>query len=103
MLGEVRTIVSTWRSEARLDVAAALRHMAGELRTPSIVVDVRDDLDIADPPVARALIRCAQEIVTNAVRHASAQHVWLDLGLAGDGLLLVGRDDGCGRDAITLG
>jgi signal transduction histidine kinase len=102
MLGEVRTIVSTWRTEA-LEVATALRQLASELQSPAIVVDIEDGLDVTDPAMARALIRCAQEVVTNAIRHANAQHVWLELTASDGGVRLIGRDDGCGRETITMG
>ncbi len=103
MLTEVRSIVSTWREDAALEVGAALRQLATELQSPAVIVDIEDGLEVTEPLPARALIRCAQEIVTNAIRHAGARHVWLALAVERDGIRLVGRDDGCGREVITLG
>lgn len=103
MLGEVRSIVSTWRADTVPEVGAALRALAGQLQTPAVLVDVPPGLEVTDAHAARALIRCAQEIVTNAIRHAEAQHVWLELRAAAGGIELVGRDDGRGCDVVTLG
>jgi signal transduction histidine kinase len=103
MLTEVRSIVTTWRDEASLEVGAALRRLAVEMREPAIIVDIESGLEVKDALPARALIRCAQEIVTNAIRHANARHVWLELATDRGGVRLVGRDDGCGRDVVELG
>jgi signal transduction histidine kinase len=64
---------------------------------------VPDDLDIIDPIIAQTVLRCVQEIVTNAVRHAHAANLWIEL-VRGDGYVeLRARDDGRGADAITPG
>jgi len=42
--------------------------------------------------------RVAQEALTNVVRHAQAAHVWVDVSLHADTLLLTIRDDGVGFD-----
>ena len=48
-----------------------------------------------------ACFRVAQEALTNALRHASAKSVWVQLELHGDELHLIVRDDGAGFDADT--
>jgi two-component system sensor histidine kinase UhpB len=53
--------------------------------------DVSGDLEIA-------CFRAAQEALTNVVRHARAQHVWIELNQTDDALELVVRDDGVGFD-----
>jgi PAS domain S-box-containing protein len=59
----------------------------------------------ADPSLGRlapdleiTCFRVAQESVTNAVRHASATRISLELYRCGPGLHLVVRDNGCGFD-----
>lgn len=44
------------------------------------------------------LFRIAQESLTNAARHAHAQHVWLSLSQDQNSVSLQVRDDGCGFD-----
>jgi signal transduction histidine kinase len=50
------------------------------------------------PEVERNLLRIAHEAVTNAVRHASATQLVIELHFAPDGVHLRVRDDGCGFD-----
>jgi signal transduction histidine kinase len=103
LLGEVREVVSAWRGEAELDLVGALDQLAHAIRDPAIIIDIADDLAITDPAVARAVFRCAQEAVTNAVRHAGARHVWIELATADGGVRLAVRDDGRGQAAIVEG
>jgi signal transduction histidine kinase len=103
LLGEVREVVSAWRGEAELDLAGAFDQLAHAIRDPAIIIDIADDLAITDPAVARTVFRCAQEAVTNAVRHAGARHVWIELATADGGLRLAVRDDGRGQAAVVEG
>jgi signal transduction histidine kinase len=58
------------------------------------VNDVPGDLEIA-------CFRAAQEALTNVVRHARAQHVWIELSQTDGALELVVRDDGVGFDVTS--
>ncbi len=40
-----------------------------------------------------------KEIVTNAIKHASANTILVDLDYSGEGLVIDVSDDGCGFDA----
>lgn len=57
---------------------------------------------VLPPELALALFRGAQECLTNAQRHARAQHVEISLEIADDQLLLRIGDDGIGCDAGAL-
>jgi two-component system sensor histidine kinase UhpB len=54
------------------------------------------------PEVKTAAFRFAQEAVTNVLRHAAAQNVWLSLAGENASLELIVRDDGRGFDLGTL-
>jgi signal transduction histidine kinase len=57
-----------------------------------------------DPERAHVLLRCTQEIITNAVRHAHATTLELDYRVEGGVLRLRARDDGRGaQDAVAAG
>lgn len=59
-----------------------------------------DALAVADDDTALNLYRVAQEAVNNAVKHASAKHVWITLSAEPDGrTALTVRDDGVGLPA----
>src|SRR5262245_39457013 len=70
-LAEVREVVGQLRQEDRpdgSDLLAALRELAASIPRPSIHLSLPDDLPPIDRDRARALVRCAQECVTNAIR-----------------------------------
>jgi signal transduction histidine kinase/ligand-binding sensor domain-containing protein len=50
------------------------------------------------PEVERNVLRIAHEAVTNALRHAGARTLAVDLAFEDDGVCLRVRDDGCGFD-----
>lgn len=68
------------------------------------VVDLRDDLP---RPMALALFRMAQELITNAVRHSGAKSVFVQLIDHGKSIVLMVEDDGSGfsqeDDSLGLG
>ena len=63
----------------------------------------RDRLIEAGIERAEALLRIAQEGLTNAARHANAQRVWIDLQNIGGEVTLRIEDDGRGADPILPG
>jgi PAS domain S-box-containing protein len=52
--------------------------------------------------VAIACFRVVQEALTNVVRHARAQHVWIEVSQSEGSLRLVVRDDGIGFDVESI-
>ncbi len=103
LLDEVREVVSTWRGGAAFELLTALDELASEIRDPVVTVAVAEGLELGDSLVARTLFRCAQEAVTNAIRHAGARHVWIDLGRDDARVRLRIRDDGPGTTPIVVG
>ena len=102
LLGDVRAVVGSLR-EDRLDLPAALQKLADGIPRPRIHVEASAALAIDDPAVGEVVLRCAQEIVTNAVRHARAENLWLEVEREDLGIRIRARDDGCGAAAIAHG
>jgi signal transduction histidine kinase len=100
LLAKVRDVVSTLREADRCDLKAALEALAQRVPTPAVHVDVSPGVRVSADQ-AHALMRCAQEAVTNAVRHAEASNLWLRVTSDGDGVRLVARDDGSARPAAS--
>lgn len=100
LLSDVREVVSDMRQDDRVDLREAIRQLASGVPEPAIHLDIPDELSLTDPKRAQILLRCAQEVITNAVRHARAQNLWICLTADEDGLRLEARDDG--RGAIEL-
>jgi len=103
MLSEVRNVVGRLRREEATDLAAALRSLAAAIPSPAIHLSLPDALPPVDAERAQAILRCAQECVTNAIRHSSASNLWIELDADGGGLGLRVRDDGRGAPNLAEG
>lgn len=100
LLAKVRDVVATLREAERGDLKDALEALAQSVPTPAIHVDIASGVRVG-PDQAHAFIRCAQEAVTNAVRHADAANLWLQVTSDGDGVRLIARNDGKARLAAS--
>ncbi|HEY0112664.1 MAG TPA: sensor histidine kinase [Allosphingosinicella sp.] len=96
LLAKVRDVVSTLREAERCDLKGALEALAQSVPTPVIHVEISPEVRVR-PDQAHALMRCAQEAVTNAIRHAQASNLWLQVTSDGQGVRLVARNDGSVR------
>jgi signal transduction histidine kinase len=104
LLTDVREAVSQLRdSSGGIDLAAALRPLADHVPSLDIALDVQSPLAIDDPECAHVVLRCTQEIITNAVRHAGARHLWIRVWREAGAIQLEGRDDGQGSDGLVPG
>lgn len=104
LLGNVREVVSQLRETGAIDLAAALRPLTENVPSLDIQLEIEDPLNVEDPQRAHVLLRCTQEIITNAVRHASARHLWIKVYReAPDRVVVEARDDGVGADMVNVG
>lgn len=98
---EVRSLALELRP-TMLDTAgldATLRWLASqhEQRT-GIATEVVGHLNEVPGEVAIAAFRVIQEALTNVLRHAQAQHIWIELSQSDGAVELLVRDDGVGFD-----
>jgi len=100
LLTKVRDVVSTLREAERCDLKEALETLAHSVPRPAIHVNVSPGVQVT-PDQGHALMRCAQEAVTNAMRHAEAANLWLQVTPDGEGVRLVARDDGHAAPAAS--
>ena len=103
LLGEVRAAVEELREPERLDLGSALRALAEEMPRPRIHLRLPASLPVGAGEGALTVLRCAQEIATNAARHAGAENLWLELSERDGRLELRARDDGRGADEVRAG
>ena len=103
LLGEVRAAVEELREPERLDLGSALRALAEEMPRPRIHLRLPGSLPLGAGEGALTVLRCAQEIATNAARHAGAENLWLELSERDGRLELRARDDGRGADEVRAG
>jgi signal transduction histidine kinase len=92
LLADVREVVRSLHEERAVDLRAALQALASEGAGPTVRVTIAPDAPSMTSEVANALLRCAQEAVTNARKHAEASTIAVDLSAD----RLVVRDDGRG-------
>lgn len=103
LLTDVREAVSQLREGGAIDLGAALRPLAENVPKLAIAMDIDEPLTVDDPERAHILLRCAQEAITNVVRHADARHLWLSARREGSRVVLQVRDDGRGSAAVVRG
>jgi signal transduction histidine kinase len=103
LLTDVREAVSEMREERGVDLASALRTLSEGVPALEVRLDLPETLRIDDPERAQVLLRCAQEIITNTVRHSGASRLDLRLEPRVGEILMQARDDGRGSDSPTPG
>lgn len=103
LLSDVRAVVSDLRDEQAIDVGSMLARILEPVPSPKIELNVEPDLRVADPLVAQTLLRAAQEIVTNAMRHSGAATLRLDVRRENGIVELRAQDDGRGVSPLRLG
>jgi signal transduction histidine kinase len=103
MLGEVRAVVHALREPRSIDLPAALSELARGVPQPRVHLEIDEGLRVEDDAVAHAVLRGAQEAITNSVRHAGAENLWLTLSQQDEDLVLSARDDGRGAERVAEG
>jgi len=103
LLTRVRDVVGTLRVEEGCDIARMLQELVAGLSEPTVHLIVPPDIRVQSATQAQALLRCVQEIITNAVKHAGARNLWLELVRDAGDIRILARDDGHGAEAVRPG
>jgi signal transduction histidine kinase len=103
LLGDVRDVVSQLRDRDHADLGSAIRTLAAAAVRPQVHVEIDEGIAIDDPVQKHALLRCVQEIITNAMRHADASNLWIAVERRAGGVALTARDDGRGVEIVSYG
>ena len=103
LLADLRSMVGDLRGGSAIELSTAIASLAADDAAPRIHVVVPDLLYVDTPAQANAPLRCAQEVVANAVRHGSAQNVWIRVEQSEKGIEFRGTDDGDGATVVTPG
>jgi signal transduction histidine kinase len=94
LLADIRGVVAQMREADGLEMRAALAQLIAPLPSPRFHLHISDDARVDSVAQAEALLRAAQEAVTNIVRHSGAANAWIELKREGDAIRLRVRDDG---------
>ena len=104
LLTDVREAVSQLRdASGGIDLATALRPLADHVPALDIDLQIESPLAVEDPERAHVVLRCTQEIITNAVRHAGARRLAIRVWREDGAIRLEARDDGQGADGLVPG
>jgi len=103
LLTDVRGVVSTLREHDGIDLQQALAALVSALPHPQVRLELAPQVRAAGLAQAQALLRCAQEGLTNALRHSGAAHIAIRLASEGAAIVLSVEDDGRARQAPQAG
>jgi signal transduction histidine kinase len=104
LLSDVREVVSQLRDDDAIDLTEALRTLVEGVPALDIHLDLPERFAVDDPRRAQVLLRCAQEIITNTVRHANARNLWLKFErTSANELAIHAHDDGRGAGDLRHG
>ena len=103
LLSDVREAVSRLRADDAIDMAATLQPLVETSAGLRITLDLPSPFLLDDPERAHVLLRCTQEIITNAVRHAQASELRLEYRYDGRAVRMLARDNGRGAEIVEPG
>jgi signal transduction histidine kinase len=96
LLSDIRTVVSALRQEDTIDLRTALLALNPAVASVSVKFNVEPGAVVSDIAKAEALLRCAQEGLTNALRHGGATEILVTLSRNEQELVLSVEDNGAG-------
>jgi len=103
LLSKVRDVVGALRRYEGHDIKPVLQALADGAPQLKVHLDIPRAIALQPAETAQTLMRSAQEIITNTLRHAGARNLWLSLEAEEDGVRLISRDDGRGAERLRLG
>jgi len=109
-LTELRRLLSSVREGGRPELApqpglGSLEELAAQVRRAGLAVQVNVEGERPELPAALDLsaYRIVQEALTNTLKHADAQHAWVDVRYGPEQVDVTVRDDGVGATANGAG
>lgn len=92
-LAQVRKVVHEMQQGTR-DLKAALETLARKVPKLAVTLDYAEGLAVSDPACAHVALRCVQEAVTNALKHARANRIEIRVARDEGDLVVTVKDDG---------
>jgi signal transduction histidine kinase len=96
LLTDIRMVVSALRQEDTIDLRTALLALNPGVDSVAVKFSVEPSAVVSDMAKAEALLRCAQEGLTNALRHGGATEILVTLTRREEDLILSVEDNGVG-------
>jgi signal transduction histidine kinase len=96
LLNDVREIATDMQASDSVDLQTALQALVRDMPRPDVHLDIDSAVRVHSPERAHIIVRCVQEIVTNAARHSSARNLWIRIAKEADAVRIQAHDDGRG-------
>ncbi len=103
LLNDVRSVVSTVRSQPNMELCQALHTLVSGVTDISVELVSCETIQVVEPAHAHALFRCVQEAITNTLKHSNANRLWIEFNQNQDTICLILRDNGKGVATCTAG
>lgn len=103
LLSDVREAVSMLRENQQLEFSKMLDLMCEQVPKLTIHRDISVELSLEEMEIAKAMLSCIQEALTNSLRHSEASEFWITLNRHEDSYQLELYDNGFITKDITPG
>ena len=103
LLDDIRAVVSQLRQHDGIELRAALEALIQPIPGPRFALQVDDDARPPSVQAAETLLRCAQESITNALKHGQPKLISLHCQRIDEQIQLCIRDDGSSQPTLVAG
>lgn len=103
LLSDVREVVGKFRQSGTLDLGLAIKELLAGLPRLKVIQEIPDEFLVEDPKLAQTILRCAQELITNTMKHAQAKQIRVELKRTENTVVLTVQDDGIGLGQSHMG
>jgi len=103
LLDDIRAVVSQLRRHDGIELRAALEALIRPIPGPRFTLQVDEDARPPSMQAAETLLRCAQESITNALKHGQPRLISLHCQRTDGRIQLRIRDDGSSQPTLVAG
>ncbi|THB72980.1 MAG: sensor histidine kinase [Gammaproteobacteria bacterium] len=104
LLSDVRQAVSEIRDNEKINLADSLYSLVNKLPKLNVEMRIDEDLAVRDAKIADVILRCVQESLTNALKHANASEIKMDIKMNESDIMVLIKDNGIGvTDSLKIG